>query len=43
MDLMNDFQRKPEASPEKDTEVKKVKHNEDQKTNGQNWLKKEAF
>lgn len=33
MDLI-DFQRKPEGSPEKDTEVKKVKHDDTQKTNG---------
>lgn len=30
MDPMNDFQRKPEGSPEKDGEVKKVKHDEAQ-------------
>lgn len=33
-DLMNDFQRKQEGTPEKDSEVKKVKHDDAQKTNG---------
>lgn len=28
MDLMDDFQRKPEGSPEKEGEVKKVKHDD---------------
>lgn len=48
MDPMNDFQRKPEGSPEKDGEVKKVKHDEAQAdtaqhtngdANGHDWLK----
>lgn len=48
MDLMIDFQRKPEGSPEKDSEVKKVKHDDAQAdaaqhtngdTNGHNWFK----
>lgn len=43
-----DFQRKPEESPEKDGEVKKVKHDDapadaalhtNGDTNGHNWLK----
>lgn len=41
---MNDFQRKPEESPQKDGEVKKVKHDDAQAdaaqhTNGHNWFK----
>lgn len=32
MNLMNDLQRKPEGSPEKDGEVKKVKHDDAQPT-----------
>lgn len=47
-DLMDDFQRKPEGSPEKEGEVKKVKHDDAEAdavqhtngdTNGHNWLK----
>lgn len=49
-DQMDDFQRKPEGSPEKEGEVKKVKHNDaqadavqntDGDTNGHSWSKAE--